>query len=130
MTYSHHDRILDQFTRQAVPFSNAPGVRDEDALRRIVELAQAGPEDTVLDVACGPGLLVVEFARVVRHSTGIDLTPAMLERAGQIQAEQGRGNITWELGDALHLPYRDGEFSIVSSRFAFHHVLDPLTALN
>lgn len=29
----HRDAILDQFTRQAVPFSTAPGIRDEQALR-------------------------------------------------------------------------------------------------
>jgi len=32
---SHRDQILDQFTRQAVPFSTAPGVKDEQALLRL-----------------------------------------------------------------------------------------------
>src|SRR5262249_27254043 len=41
----------------------------------IVEASGAGPDDTVLDVACGPGLVVAAFARVVRHATGIDITP-------------------------------------------------------
>ena len=52
---SHRDRIVDQFTRQAVPFSTAPGIRDEAALQLLVEASGAGPDDTVLDVACGPG---------------------------------------------------------------------------
>src|SRR6266850_1784489 len=77
----HRDEILDQFTRQATPFATAPGIRDEAALRLIVECSGAGPADTVLDVACGPGLVVAAFARVARHATGIDITPAMLERA-------------------------------------------------
>jgi ubiquinone/menaquinone biosynthesis C-methylase UbiE len=125
----HREQILDQFTRQAVPFSSAPAIRNQEALNRIVELAGAGPEDTVLDVACGPGLLVCTFARVVRHATGIDLTPAMLEQARELQRQQGLQNITWRLGDVLPLPYEDGEFSIVSARFAFHHFLDPLAVL-
>src|SRR5205823_2885121 len=54
----HQHEILDQFTRQATPFATAPGIRDEAALRLIVECSGAGPEDTVLDVACGPGLVV------------------------------------------------------------------------
>ncbi len=78
---SHRDMILDQFSRQAVPFSTAPGIKDEQALRMIVEFSGAGPEDTVLDVAGGGGIIVCAFARVVRHATGIDLTPAMIERA-------------------------------------------------
>ena len=92
-------------------------------------MANAGPGDTVLDVACGPGLLVCAFAARVRHATGIDLTPAMIEQARALQGERGLANVSWDLGDVLALPYEDGRFSIVSSRFAFHHLLDPLTAL-
>jgi SAM-dependent methyltransferase len=122
---SHRDAILDQFTRQAVPFSTAPGIKDEQALRLLVEASGAGPDDTVLDVACGGGLVVCAFARVVRHATGIDLTPAMIERARALQAERGLTNVTWRLGDVVPLPFPDGAFTIVTSRFAFHHFLDP-----
>src|SRR5271166_6160520 len=129
MLRSHHETILDQFTRQAIPFASAPAIRNTDALNRIVQMAQAGPDDTVLDVACGPGLLVCAFARVVRHATGIDLTPAMLEQARKLQMESGLANITWQQGDVESLPYPDGAFSIVASRFALHHLQDPLAVL-
>jgi ubiquinone/menaquinone biosynthesis C-methylase UbiE len=128
-TSRHSDLILDQFTRQAAPFATAPSIKDEAALRLVVEWSGAGPDDTVLDVACGPGLIVVAFARVVKHATGIDLTPAMLERARAYALEQGVANVTWRQGDVLPLPYPDGAFTIVSSRFAFHHFLDPLAVL-
>ena len=125
----HQSQILDQFTRQATPFATAPGIRDEAALKLIVEASGAGPEDTVLDVACGPGLVVAAFARVVRHATGIDITPAMLDRARAHAAQQGLTNVTWHLGDVQPLPWPDASFSIVSSRFAFHHFLEPLSVL-
>jgi SAM-dependent methyltransferase len=125
----HRNEILDQFTRQATPFASAPGIRDEAALGLIVEESGAGPEDTVLDVACGPGLVVAAFARVVRHSTGIDITPAMLDRARTHAAQLGLTNVTWRQGDVLPLPWPDASFSIVISRFAFHHFLDPLAVL-
>src|SRR2546426_525464 len=125
----HQDAILDQFTRQATPFATAPGIRDEAALRLIVECSGAGPDDTVLDVACGPGLVVAAFARVARHATGIDITPAMLERARTHTAAAGLTNVTWRQGDVLPLPWPDASFSIVTSRFAFHHFLDPLAVL-
>lgn len=125
----HRREILDQFTRQAVPFSTATSIRDEAALRLVVEFAGAGPEDTVLDVACGPGLLACAFARLVRHATGIDLTPAMLDRARALQAELGLTNLTWRQGDVLPLPWPPASFSVVTSRFAFHHFLDPLAVL-
>ena len=126
---THREAILDQFTRQAVPFATAPGIQDETALRLVVEFSGAGPDDTVLDVACGPGIVVCAFARVVKHATGLDLTPAMLDRARTLQGEKGLGNITWQLGEAMPLPYPDASFSIITSRFAFHHFLDPLAAI-
>ena len=128
-TSEHSDLILDQFTRQAVPFSTAPSIKDEAALKLVVEWSGAGPADTVLDVACGPGLLVCAFARVVRHATGIDITPAMLDRARTLQQERGLTNVTWRQGDVLPLPWPDGSFTIVSARFAFHHFLDPRAVL-
>src|SRR5215475_11304643 len=106
----HRDLILDQFTRQATPFATAPGIQDEAALRLVVEFSGAGADETVLDVACGPGILVCAFARVAKHVTGIDITPAMLDRARTLQKEKGLTNITWQQGDVLPLPYPDASF--------------------
>src|SRR5258708_37233448 len=125
----HQNEILDQCRRQAQPFAAAPGIRDEAALRLIVECSGAGPEDPVPDVACGPGLVVAACARVVRHATGIDITPAMLDRARAHSSQLGLTNVTWRQGDVLPLPWPDASFSIVTSRFAFHHFLDPLAVL-
>ncbi|HYX52003.1 MAG TPA: methyltransferase domain-containing protein [Candidatus Limnocylindrales bacterium] len=126
---AHNSRILDQFTRQAVPFSQSPSVSNQEALNFIVQSAGAGSEDTVLDVGCGPGLLVCAFAKIVRNATGIDLTPAMLDQARRTQQEQQLSNVTWEQGDVRALPFRDEQFSIVSSRFVFHHLQEPLVVL-
>jgi ubiquinone/menaquinone biosynthesis C-methylase UbiE len=126
---SHSDRILDQFTRQAAPFAGAASIRNEEALNRIVQWAGTGPEDTVLDVASGPGLLACAFARVAKHATGIDMTPAMLDQARKLQQERELNNVTWQSGDVYALPFPQPQFSIISSRFAFHHFQDPLAAL-
>src|SRR5262245_43824505 len=126
---SHRDRILDQFTRQALPFSTAPGIRDEVALKLLVEATDTGSDDTVLDVACGPGLVVSAFARVARHATGIDMTPAMLARAREVAGEAGLGNVTFQEGDVTRLPWADASFSVVVSRFAFHHFEHPAAVL-
>jgi ubiquinone/menaquinone biosynthesis C-methylase UbiE len=126
---SHNSRILDQFTRQAVSFASAAPIRNEEALMQIVQAAGAGPEDTVLDVACGPGLLACAFAKVAKHATGVDMTPAMLEQARKTQQEQGLKNVSWLPGNVYSLPFPSAQFSIVSSRFVFHHLEQPLAAL-
>jgi ubiquinone/menaquinone biosynthesis C-methylase UbiE len=126
---SHDSRILDQFTRQAAPFAAAAAIRNQEALDRIVQWAGTGPDDTVLDVACGPGLLACAFAKVAKHATGVDMTPAMLEQARKTQQEQGLKNVSWQPGNVYSLPFPPSQFSIVSSRFVFHHLQDPLAAL-
>jgi SAM-dependent methyltransferase len=126
---THQDLIRDQFTKQAVPFATAPGIKDEEALKLVVDFTGTTPEDTLLDVACGPGLIVCAFATVIRHATGIDLVPAMIERARVLQQEKKLTNVTWQVGDITPLPYADASFSIVASRYAFHHFLDPLAVM-
>jgi SAM-dependent methyltransferase len=122
---THSNLIRDQFTRQATPFSTAAPIANEAALKLIVDAAQAGPADEVLDVACGGGIVVCAFAPVVKHATGIDMTQAMLDRARALAAEKGIANVTWREGEVERLPYPDGSFTIVVTRFAMHHFLDP-----
>jgi SAM-dependent methyltransferase len=126
---THQDVILDQFTRQATVFSTAPAITDDDALRMIVEAARPGPDDRLLDVACGPGLVVCAFAPHVQAATGIDVTPAMLERARKLTADNGLANVAWRQGDVYALPYEDARFTIVTTRFSCHHFLDPAAVL-
>jgi SAM-dependent methyltransferase len=126
---NHQDLILDQFTRQATVFSTAPTITDGDALRMIVEAARPTPGDCLLDVACGPGLVVCAFAPHVQEATGIDATPAMLERARKLAAEKRLTNVAWRQGDVYSLPYEDAGFTIVTTRFSFHHFLDPAAVL-
>ena len=54
--------IVEQFTKQAVPFSEMPNHNGEDTNRLVIETAGIGPDDTVLDVACGPGLITCAVA--------------------------------------------------------------------
>jgi SAM-dependent methyltransferase len=121
--------ILDQFTKQAVPFAEMPAHSNEESVKLFIDLARIGPEDDVLDVACGPGLVACPLAAVARHVTGIDLTPAMIEQAEARQRATGLTNLTWQVGDAVPLPFPDAAFSAVVTRYSFHHFLDPKSVL-
>jgi ubiquinone/menaquinone biosynthesis C-methylase UbiE len=121
----HQAAIIEQFTRQAVPFSIQQAHSQEAFLNLLLEMSGVGPEDNVLDVACGPGLVACAFATRAKHVTGIDLTPAMIERAKQIQQERQLANLTWQIGNVLPLPFPDASFSLVITRYTFHHFIDP-----
>ena len=123
---SHHQAlIVDQFTQQARPFAELATHSQEDAFRLLLEAAAPQANDEVLDVACGPGLVACFLAPHVRHVTGVDLTPAMLEQARRLQAEKGLHNLSWRLSEAESLPFADGAFSLVVTRYALHHMPSP-----
>jgi ubiquinone/menaquinone biosynthesis C-methylase UbiE len=128
-TTEHQTLIVDQFSKQAIPFSTAKTIADEKALQLLIDFVGAGLDDTVLDVACGGGNVVCAFARVVQHATGIDMTPAMLDRARAVAQEKSLSNVSWDQGQATSLPYANSTFSIVVTRFSFHHFLEPLGVL-
>jgi ubiquinone/menaquinone biosynthesis C-methylase UbiE len=123
------EMTIDQFTRQARGYAQSATIRNDGVLARFVEWADLRADDETLDVACGPGLVVCALAPHVHRATGIDLTPAMLDQARQLQAEKGLKNVTWVQGDVSRLPFADGEFSVVTSRYSFHHFSNPLAVL-
>lgn len=124
----HGDNILDQFTRQAGLFQATHRLA-EDATRVALEISGVCDEDVVLDVACGPGILACAFAKHARHVTGVDITPAMLERAADLQRESSLENVKWMSCDVSHLPFEDGSFSMLITRYAFHHFEQPDSVL-
>ena len=124
---AHQEKIIEQFSRQAIPFTQVPG--HFDAMQILIELSDVCQNDAVLDVACGPGLVACEFAKHACHVTGIDITPAMIEQAKTRQRELNLENLTWAVGDAVPLPFNDHSFSLVITRYSFHHLLAPKNAL-
>jgi demethylmenaquinone methyltransferase / 2-methoxy-6-polyprenyl-1,4-benzoquinol methylase len=89
---------------------------------RAADLAALGPGDRALDVACGTGDLAIELARRVGGSgnvVGSDFSEAMLERA-----RQKSGDVRWEWGNALELPYPDDGFDAATVGFGARNFSD------
>jgi ubiquinone/menaquinone biosynthesis C-methylase UbiE len=131
---AHNDLIISQFTKFAAPYTQLSQHSNQHGIELILGLAKPQPTDLVLDVACGSGIVSCAFAKYVSHVTGIDLTPAMIEQARKLQAEQQPGelkNITWKIVDVSKspLPFDDSSFSIVVSRYTLHHLLEPKKVL-
>lgn len=116
---SHNDTIISQFTKQAIPFSQNSQYSNHYGLDLIFELSDPQIDDKVLDIACGPGIVACEFAKKVFHVTGIDITPAMIEEAKNLQRERKLDNVDWKLGDVTRLPFEDDSFSLVVTGIVF-----------
>lgn len=96
--------------------------------------AAALPGARVLEVGCGPGHLSNRLAR--RHGlevTGVDLDPAMVERAranaGQ-PGSAGQRRPSFVVGDAASLAFPDGSFDLVVSTLSMHHWSNPAAGLD
>jgi SAM-dependent methyltransferase len=126
---AHHETIIREFTKQAVPFAEHPAHSQEDTLAGIRTIANLGQTDRVLDSGCGPGLVSCYLAGFVRHVTGVDLTPAMIREAKERAAAQGLTNTEFAVGEMEHLSYPDRTFDAAISRFVFHHLEHPEQAL-
>jgi SAM-dependent methyltransferase len=90
----------------------------------LVRATGIGAGDHVLDIAAGSGNASIPAAQAGADVVASDLTPDLLE-TGRQAAESAGVTLRWEVADAEHLPYRDGEFdaaiSCVGIMFAPHH---------
>jgi demethylmenaquinone methyltransferase / 2-methoxy-6-polyprenyl-1,4-benzoquinol methylase len=87
--------------------------------RRLAARQVVWPGDRVLDVACGTGDLALEAERRGGRVVGLDFSEPMLERA-----RRKSGTIEWVRGDALALPFGEGEFDAVTVGFGVRNFAD------
>jgi demethylmenaquinone methyltransferase / 2-methoxy-6-polyprenyl-1,4-benzoquinol methylase len=92
--------------------------------RRLAVEAVVQPGDRVLDACCGTGDLAIAAEREGGFVTGLDFSPAMLERA-----RRKSETIEWIEGDLLALPFDDGSFDVATVGFGVRNVADLDAAL-
>lgn len=83
-----------------------------------VGLASPKPGDTVLDLGSGAGVDVFLAAREVGsegHVIGVDMTPAMIDKARANAAKGGYTNVEFRLGEIEHLPVHDASVDVIVS---------------
>jgi SAM-dependent methyltransferase len=78
----------------------------------------------LLDVACGPGVVSDAAAARGAQPVGVDIATAMVDRA-----RMRRPDLSFEVGDALQLPFPDASFDAVTMNFGILHVSQPARAL-
>src|SRR6476620_4298063 len=87
--------------------------------RRLTVEAIVQPGARVLDACCGAGDLAIAGEREGGHVTGLDFSPAMLERARRKST-----TIEWVEGDMLALPFEDASFEAATVGFGVRNVVD------
>lgn len=80
------------------------------AVARMLQLAQMGPSDRVLDVGAGSGYQTALLARVCSFVYGLEIIPALAERANDALRKVGIQNAVIQVGNGHeglpeHAPY-------------------------
>ncbi|MGA8152841.1 MAG: ubiquinone/menaquinone biosynthesis methyltransferase [Terriglobales bacterium] len=83
------------------------------------------PGTRALDLCCGTGDMTFALQRLAPNSgatiLGTDFSHAMLQRAYGKSRGPSPG---WIEADALHLPFSDGQFDLVTTAFGFRNLAD------
>lgn len=97
-----------------------------------LSLGELHPGEQVVDVGCGAGIDSLIAAKMVGPNgqvIGVDMTPAMLDKARSAAAEAGKGNVEFRHGCAESLPVPDGWADVVISNGVLNLMPDKSAAL-
>ena len=89
----------------------------------VVEHANPGLDDVVLDLGTGTGLVALALAEDAGHVVGRDISDGMIAQARSKAADSGITNVEFGYGE-FRDPHYDSEVDIVISNFALHHLPD------
>ena len=108
-------------------FVNVINRKTHQKLKKIVS-SLIEPGDTVLECACGTGLLSAVIAQKCRQLTATDFSEKMLKKAEK-NCRAFR-NITYAQADITALSYTDSSFDKVVAGNVIHLLDNPMTALS
>lgn len=109
--------------------ANAPAFSAEIITNRFREAIAPKTSGVMLDLACGPGILLANLASSMSLSVGVDVTPKMIQtaRATCHGASVRNTQFVESLGECL--PFATAAFDCVVTRLSIHHFPDPLAVL-
>jgi demethylmenaquinone methyltransferase/2-methoxy-6-polyprenyl-1,4-benzoquinol methylase len=93
---------------------------------RLAERSAAGSDTHALDLACGTGDIAFALARRGARVVGLDVTHRMLQLAS---AKAGAAAVGFVTGDMMALPFRDGQFDLVTTGYGIRNVPEIQQAL-
>lgn len=94
--------------------------------RETLSLAGLRPGDSVLDIGCGTGVLLLEAERIVGPDgalVGLDVEPAMIKQARR-RASDSNSQATFEIAPVDQIPYPEGTFDVAFCTLVYHHLTD------
>lgn len=113
-----------RFDEMAPEYDEEESPEYRAAVSLVVEGADPGTDDTVLDLGTGTGAIALALAENAGRVVGRDISEGMLEQAREKAAQRGLGNVSFGDGRFREPNVPDVDVDIVTSNFAMHHLSD------
>ena len=121
MSRTHHDFVAEHYSPRASAYVSSAVHASGADLDQIEAFVRGAAGAAVLDLGCGGGHVAYRAAPHVGEVVAVDLSAAMLAEVARVAAARGLANIAVQQAPAERLPFPDGHFDIVLSRFTGHH---------
>jgi SAM-dependent methyltransferase len=116
--------VAAQFGPRAEAYLQSPVHAQGADLMAFAGLLAGSASARLLDLGCGGGHMAFTAAPHVAEVVAYDLSSEMLAVVARAATERGLANVRTEQGGAESLPFADGSFDWVASRFSAHHWSD------
>lgn len=113
----HYDGFMKRFAREYPELLN-------------LIKSDLNPDDSVLEMACGTGIISLDISSIVRQVTATDISPEMVEIALTKVQELKIDNICFFVQDGYSLDFQDNSFDTCIISNALHVIPEPEKMLN
>jgi ubiquinone/menaquinone biosynthesis C-methylase UbiE len=107
------------YSRLAPVYEVWARLTESGARRRVLELADPGPAEDVLEVATGTGAQLVQLARGNSRgrTIGVEVSDGMLAKTRQRLAREGLDDVEVLQADARDLPFAEKSFDLIVNSY-------------
>lgn len=116
-------RFWDKFAKRYDAFMKM-AAREYPALINLI-LSDLRPDNIVLEIACGTGIISLAVSHKVHQVYATDISPAMIDIATTKAKQEKIQNIVFSVQDGYSLNFEDHTFDVCIIANAFHVMQEP-----